>query len=90
MADQTNTSQALCAAINAVKRSALSADGLDTTQYLGGDLAIDSIEMLEIWFHTEKALGVRIPDEAKRDIYTLADALQVLDQVVAAREAQNV
>ena len=69
---------ALCQAINTVKRSAHDPAHIELDQYLGGDLGIDSIEMLEIWFNAEKLLGIRVPDDAKRDIYTLAEATSVL------------
>lgn len=68
----------LCQAINTIKRSALDPNQADLDQYLGGDLFIDSIEMLEIWFHAERSLGIRLPDEAKREIYTLREAVAVL------------
>jgi acyl carrier protein len=71
---------ALRSAINTVKRLNLHGSEPDPALYLGGDLGIDSIEMLEIWFHTEKTLGIRIADDAKRDIYTVAEVLAVLDQ----------
>lgn len=70
--------EAFCHAVNKVKRSALSAHTLELNQYLGGDLGIDSIEMLEIWFLIEKHCETQIPDEAKRDIYTVAEVLQVI------------
>lgn len=65
--------QAVCPAIDAVARTSLSVHDVDTSQWLGGGLAIDSVEMIEIWFHTEKLLDLHVPDEAKRDVYTLAD-----------------
>lgn len=87
MSNTTELLRALCAAINAVKRTALSADAMDPDHYLGGDLGIDSIEMLEIWFRVEKAAGLRIPDEAKRDIYTVGEVVQVLQRHASAPEA---
>lgn len=65
-------------ALNAVKRTAHPVALLSADQYLGGDLGIDSIEMLEIWFRAERALGIRLPDEVKRDIYTVGEVLAVL------------
>lgn len=85
--------QALCEAINAVKRTALRGDTIDVSQYLGGDLAIDSIEMLEIWFRVEKILAFQIPDDAKRDIYTVHEVVQVIERHLPAltmAEAFNV
>lgn len=61
-----------------MKRISIAPSDLETTQYLGGDLGIDSIEMLEIWFHAERILGIRLPDSAKRDVYTIEQVLTVL------------
>ena len=47
--------------------------------YLGGDLGVDSREMLEIWYELEQRLGIRIKDEEKRDLYTLGDVVAVVD-----------
>lgn len=69
---------ALCGAIQEVKRLALDPATLDPTLYLGGDLGIDSIEMLEIWFHAERSLGLNLGDAAKRDVYTIGEALAAL------------
>lgn len=71
--------QCFCDAVNEVKRGGLTVSSLDESAYLGGDMGIDSIEMLEIWFRLEKALGVKIPDDDKRDIYTVGQALGVVD-----------
>lgn len=70
--------EAFCSAVNAVKRNALTVQTLDTNHYLGGDLGIDSIEMLEIWFRIEKCCGTHIPDADKRDIYTVEEVLNVV------------
>lgn len=74
-----------------IKRSDLSIETLDPSFYLGGDLGIDSIEMLEIWFGLEKELRMRVPDLEKREIYTVGQVLEVLKRhytpsQVAARE----
>ncbi|MET3133684.1 acyl carrier protein [Oxalobacteraceae bacterium GrIS 1.11] len=76
---------AFCQALNAVKRSSLST--VQAEQYLGGDLGIDSIEMLEIWFRIETSLGMQIADTAKRDIYTVGEVLDVLERHVPATSA---
>lgn len=78
MSHHVQICEAFCSAVNAVKRSALAAHTLDRSQYLGGDLGIDSIEMLEIWFRIEKICDTQIPDDAKRDIYTVDEVLNVV------------
>ncbi|GLS06354.1 hypothetical protein GCM10007860_35380 [Chitiniphilus shinanonensis] len=69
---------AFCDAVNALKKTALDPERIDPALYLGGDLGIDSIEMLEIWFRIERAVGGRIPDDAKRDIYTVGEVADVV------------
>lgn len=77
-----------CTATNAVKRTGLSSQSLDVASYLGGDLGIDSIEMLEIWFRMEKELGLRLPDDAKRDIYTVTQVIEVFERRLGAAASQ--
>lgn len=72
-----------CAAVNSVKRAAYSPQAISESTYLGGDLGIDSIEMLEVWFNLEKLLSIRIADDDKRDIYTVGETLAVVSRYLA-------
>lgn len=78
MSQRQDTLVALLQAINEVKQTGFTADSVDPEFYLGGDLGIDSREMLEIFYELEQRLDIRIDDGEKRDLYTLADVLQVL------------
>ncbi|MGP1676155.1 MAG: acyl carrier protein [Burkholderiales bacterium] len=80
---------AICEAVNQVKRTGYSADGVTDATFLGGDLGVDSIEMLEIWFTLEKRFDIKIPDLDKRDIYTLGDAVQVLERHLSPHADQG-
>jgi len=82
MGNDMNTGllEQFCTAVNAVKRTGYSGDTVNEGSYLGGDLGIDSIEMLEIWFRLEKALEIQIPDQDKRDIYTVGEVLATLSR----------
>jgi acyl carrier protein len=64
--------------INDVKRTGLTCESVEPEFYLGGDLGVDSREMLEIWYELEKILNVRVEDSEKRDLYTLADVVGIL------------
>jgi acyl carrier protein len=64
--------------INDIKKTALTSETVELDFYLGGDLGVDSREMLEIWYEIEKRLDVRIEDYEKRDLYTLADVVRIL------------
>jgi acyl carrier protein len=78
---------AFCQAVNAVKRITLTPDALKLDQYLGGDLGIDSVEMLEIWFRIEKALALQIPDSGKRDIYSVGEVIDVIECFAPTKSA---
>ena len=66
-------------AVNDIKKTGFTPDSVDPGFYLGGDLGIDSREMLEIWYELEQRLGIRVDDSEKRDLYTLADVVAVLE-----------
>lgn len=63
--------------INEVQNTAFSTENVDLDFYLGGELGIDSRQMLEIWYEIEKKLDVKVHDYLKRDIYTLEDVVNV-------------
>lgn len=74
--------------INAAKNTGFCTDTVELDFYLGGDLGIDSVEMLGIWYDLEKALGIKIEDGEKRDLYTLDDVISVLEsKMVMAKSA---
>ena len=69
----------LLQAVNDIKKTGFTPDSVDPDFYLGGDLGIDSREMLEIWYELEQRSGIRVDDSEKRDLYTLADVVAVLE-----------
>jgi len=69
----------LLQAVNDIKKTGFTPDSVDPGFYLGGDLGIDSHEMLEIWYELEQRLGIRVDDSEKRDLYTLSDVVSVLE-----------
>jgi len=64
--------------INDIKRTGFTYESVEPEFYLGGDLGVDSREMLEIWYELEQRLDVRVEDSEKRDLYTLSDVVGVL------------
>lgn len=70
--------------VNKIKSTSFSEDVITSDYHLGGDLGIDSREMLEVWYELEDTLGIIIDDTKKRDIYTVQDVLDVLDRVEEA------
>ena len=84
-----NVLEQIIATINEIKRTGFTADSVEPDFYLGGDLGIESKEMLEIWYELEQRLEIRIDDSSKRDRYTLQDVIdegkaQLGDRVAAA------
>jgi acyl carrier protein len=73
-----NVYEEVLAAINEIKRTGFTVDSVEPDFYLGGDLGVDSREMLEIWYELEQRLGVQVADSDKRDRYTLQDVVDVL------------
>lgn len=72
--------QEICQAINTVKKTGYVPSAIGSDLFLGGDLGVDSIEMLEIWFSMEKSLGFKISDQDKRDVYTVEHVIGILQR----------
>jgi acyl carrier protein len=75
MFDEANIINTLLEVINDIKKTGFSADTIEMDFYLGGDLGIDSREMLEVWFDVEQKLGIQVHDYEKRNIYTIGDVV---------------
>jgi acyl carrier protein len=73
--------------INDIRKTGFTPETVQLDFYLGGDLGIDSREMLEIFYELEKRLGIYVDDSEKRDLYTLADVVKVLDSKLGGRVA---
>lgn len=78
MSKQKDAMVAVLDVINDIKRTGFTYDTVEPDFYLGGDLGVDSKEMLEIWYELEQRLGVRVEDSDKRDLYTLSDVVDLL------------
>ncbi|MGH8442732.1 MAG: acyl carrier protein [Nevskiaceae bacterium] len=79
MSKRNDAMAMLLQVVNDIKKTGFTYDSVDPDFYLGGDLGIDSREMLEIWYELEQRLGIRVPDSGKRDLYTLADVVNLLE-----------
>lgn len=84
MSDKTNEIfETVLGAVNQVRGTDFDTDIIDLDCYLGGDLGIDSREMLEVWYEIEKALGIQVHDYKKRDKYTLRDVVATCEEQIA-------
>lgn len=89
MENKIDVYEAVISAINEIKRTGFTVDAVEPDFYLGGDLGIDSKEMLEVWYELEQRFGIQIGDAEKRERYLLRDVAEVLrahlgDRAVAA------
>jgi len=80
MSKSENVLAVVLEVINDVKRTGFTCESVEPEFYLGGDLGVDSREMLEIWYELEQRLNVRVEDSDKRDLYTLADVIGTLSR----------
>lgn len=78
MSKRKNVMAVVLDVINDIKRTGFTYESVEPEFYLGGDLGVDSREMLEIWYELEQRLNVRVEDSEKRDLYTLSDVVGVL------------
>ncbi len=83
METKTQTLKAVLDAINEIKKTGFEPESVDLDFYLGGDLGVDSREMLEIWYELEQRLDMRVQDEEKRDLYTLGDVVALVESKTA-------
>lgn len=83
METKTKTLKSVLDAINEIKKTGFEPESVDLDFYLGGDLGVDSREMLEIWYELEQRLDMRVQDEEKRDLYTLGDVVALVEAKTA-------
>ena len=79
MSKHNDAMATLLQVVNDIKKTGLTVDMVDPGFYLGGDLGIDSREMLEIFYEVEQRLDIRVDDSEKRDLYTLADVVALIE-----------
>lgn len=87
MSELKNTMfETLIEVTNDVRATNFTAESVDYDSYLGGELGIDSREMLEIWYEVEKKINVEISDYEKRDIYTVQDVIDIFEKKIKDTE----
>lgn len=64
--------------INNIKNTGFTPEVVDLEAFLGGELGVDSVEMLEAWYEIEKTLNIKVNDSEKRAIYTLDDLIDAI------------
>lgn len=87
MESKTHTLKSVLDAINEIKKTGFDPESVDLDFYLGGDLGVDSREMLEIWYELEQRLDMRVQDQEKRDLYTLGDVVALVEAKKAKQAA---
>ena len=79
MSKKEEALETLLDVINNIKKTGFTRDSVEPDFYLGGDLGVDSKEMLEIWYELEQRLNIRVQDAEKRDLYTLDEVINLLE-----------
>lgn len=81
MSDKTNEIfSTVLDAVNKVKGTDFDTDIIELDSYLGGELGVDSREMLEVWYEIENALSIQVHDYKKRDKYTVKDVVMTCEE----------
>lgn len=84
MSKQEHTLSAILDIVNDIKKTGFTLESVDQDSYLGGELGIDSMEMLEIWYEIEQHMHIRVNDAEKRDLYTLGDVVALVERKLEA------
>jgi acyl carrier protein len=69
--------------MNGIKKTTFNLEEITEETYLGGDMGVDSIEMLEALHDIQKQYSVKIPVEEMTDIYTMKDVIDLLQKHMA-------
>lgn len=76
-------SQIVSTIINTVeklKNQTYNRDEITEETYLGGDMGVSSVEMLEAMFDIQKELNIQVPEQELADLYTIADVTNLVEK----------
>ncbi|WAT02514.1 acyl carrier protein [Rouxiella chamberiensis] len=79
MATQQDILAVVLDIINDIKNTGFTPEIVDLDAFIGGELGVDSVEMLESWYEIEKRLHIKVNDSDKRGIYTLGDLVAKIE-----------
>lgn len=79
MATQQDILTVVLDIINDIKNTGFTPEIVDLDAFIGGELGVDSVEMLESWYEIEKRLHIKVNDSDKRGIYTLGDLVAKIE-----------
>ncbi|MBP2836652.1 acyl carrier protein [Dickeya parazeae] len=79
MDSQTDVLAVVLDIINGIKNTGFTPDVVELDAFIGGELGVDSVEMLESWYEIEKRLNIKVNDGDKRGIYTLGDLVSTIE-----------
>ncbi|ULR29567.1 acyl carrier protein [Dickeya fangzhongdai] len=75
--------------INGIKNTGFTPDVVELDSFIGGELGVDSVEMLESWYEIEKRLHIKVNDGDKRGIYTLGDLIGTIEAHLPAEAVKS-
>ena len=76
--DRNGLKRVLVNAISKVKRTTYDVANIAEDDYLGGDLGVTSVEMLECMYDIQKELEIEIADTKLVDLYTVKDVIDLI------------
>ncbi len=75
--------------INDIKNTGFTPEIVELDSFIGGELGVDSVEMLESWYEIEKRLNIKVNDSEKRGVYTLGDLVSRIEAYLPAVEVRS-
>jgi acyl carrier protein len=84
------TQEAIASRIEEIVKEHIGADeALTPETHLQDDLAVDSLERVELGIKLEKAFGIELTNEKVRNIVTLGDFIQLVVLQVQLRQGET-
>ena len=78
--ERTQIVKTMLDVINAIKHTSFTPEQVTEETYLGGDMGIQSVEMLEAMYDIQKALDVTIEDKEMSGLYTVGDVVNLIER----------
>jgi len=64
--------------ISKIKKNSYNLDEINEDTFLGGDMGVDSVEMLEALHDLQKKYNIKISNDDMADIYTMQNVIDLI------------
>jgi acyl carrier protein len=68
--------------VEGIKKLTYDREQINETSYLGGDLGVHSVEMLEAMFDLQNRFQIKIEDRDLVELYSVKDVLDMLEKYI--------